>query len=190
MLLGLFALVSWIGAESLQRTLPPSLAFAVTDEIAHASVAVLCASAVAPAWGFRPVLVALLTGTAIDVDHAVAARSLDPMRMMSLGARPATHSLAGVVLIAVLIGAIWGPRSGYAALLGAATHVMRDANGTPGAPLFAPFSADAHVILPAWSLPVIMLAFGISSIVLAHGVSGQLRRRLRFSWARLLHFTG
>jgi membrane-bound metal-dependent hydrolase YbcI (DUF457 family) len=181
MVLGALALVSWIGAEAVQRALPPSLAFAIADEIAHGSVALLCALAMAPTWGFRPVLVALLAGTLIDVDHAVAARSLDPTRMMMLGARPATHSLAGVVSIALLIGAIWGPRSGYAALLGAATHVVRDADSAPGVPLFAPFSADAHVILPDWTLPAIMLAFGISSILCAQGVIGQLRQRLRFS---------
>ena len=175
-------LIIWLIAEGVQRTLPPSLAFAVVDEIAHASVALLCALALAPTWGFGPVLFALAAATLIDADHALAAGSLDPAQMMMLGARPATHSLCGAVLLALLIGAATNYRDAYGTLLGAVTHIVRDAVATPGVPLFAPFSSQAHVILPEWTLPAVMLTFGLGGVFLAHaGRSMAVLQKLRFS---------
>lgn len=174
-------LTTWLAAEAVQRTLRPTTAYAIADEIAHGSVAVLCALPLLPGWGSRVVLVALLAGTAIDVDHTVAARSLDPIRLMSLGARPPTHSLIGALLISVIIAAIFGRRAGYAALLGAVTHIVRDASAAPGVPLFAPFISDAHIILPTWLLPLTMLLFGLGGIVQTRELPMQLRQRLRFS---------
>ncbi len=181
MLLLVPVLVIWLAAEAVQRSLPPSLIFALTDEIAHASVATLCALPLVPVWGLRPLLVAMLAGTLIDVDHAIIARSFDPLQMMTLGARPPTHSLAGALLLTVLISALWGTRNGYAVLLGTITHIVRDADGIPGVPLFVPFIANAHVIVPAWILPAAIAAFGVTSITVAYVLRTPLRQRLRFS---------
>jgi membrane-bound metal-dependent hydrolase YbcI (DUF457 family) len=156
----------WLGAELVQSRLPASTAFALVDEIAHASVALLCAIPLVPRWGYRPLLVAVLAGTLIDVDHAIAARSLDPMRMMQLGARPPTHSLAGAVLLATLVGAVLDGRAAYAVFVGVVSHIVRDADGPPGVPLFAPFSTMAHVILPVWVLPLCMLVLAAVGVLL------------------------
>jgi membrane-bound metal-dependent hydrolase YbcI (DUF457 family) len=161
------ALIVWLGLEALQKRLPLSPAFAVVDVTAHASVALVCALPIVPMWGYRPVLVAVLAASLIDVDHALAARSLDPMHMMSLGARPATHSLAGALLLAILVGALLDWRAGYAAFLGVVSHVLRDADGPPGVPLLAPFSTNAHVTVPIWVLPVSMFTLAVGGVLLA-----------------------
>lgn len=174
-------LAAWLAAEVVQSSLPPTRAFAVVDEIAHASVALVCAAPLAPRWGYRPLLVAVLAATLIDVDHALAARSLDPLPMMRLGARPATHSLAGAVLVAIIVGALWDAPAGYAAFVGVVSHIMRDADGPPGVPLLAPFMSDAHVILPIWVLPVSMLVLAIGGALLSWIPLGKRKHRLRFS---------
>jgi membrane-bound metal-dependent hydrolase YbcI (DUF457 family) len=163
------ALTITASAEFAQRYVPLSLGFAVLDEVSHGAMAVACALCLAPAWGFRPVVVAALCGTLIDIDHAIVAGSIDSARMMSLGARPLTHSLAGVVLIGLVVGAIWGLRAGFAASLGVAAHVVQDAGGPPGVPLFVPFLSQQHVLLPPWAqvLPILaacLVGVGVASV--------------------------
>lgn len=175
-------LAAWLGSEVLQSRLPPTRVFAVVDEIAHASVALVCALPLAPRWGYRPLLVTVLAATLIDVDHAVAARSLDPLPMMQLGARPGTHSLAGAMLVGILVGALLDAPAGYAAFVGVASHIVRDADGPPGVPMFAPFVSDPHVMVPIWVVPVSMLVLAAGGVLLARmPVLSRGKQKLRFS---------
>jgi membrane-bound metal-dependent hydrolase YbcI (DUF457 family) len=161
------ALAVWAAADMVQQqTAPPSTTFLVAHELGHIAAATACTLWLVPAWGFRSLIAAILAATLIDVDHAVAAGSIDPGRMMALGARPATHSLAGVALIGVIVLAAFGWRAGYAAFAGALTHIVLDANAPPGVPLLAPWSNDAHVLLPTWSLVPVILALGLIGVVL------------------------
>jgi membrane-bound metal-dependent hydrolase YbcI (DUF457 family) len=157
----------WVGAELAQRGQPITLRWALLDEVAHAGVAAICSWPLGRKWGARSVLVAVLSGTVIDVDHAIAARSLAPRRMMRLAERPATHSLLGVLLVAIVTGAVCGRRLGYAAGIGAASHVLRDAVAPPGVPLFTPLGTNGHMVLPAWALPLGMAFMASLSQVLA-----------------------
>jgi membrane-bound metal-dependent hydrolase YbcI (DUF457 family) len=161
------ALVVWAAAEMVQQqTAPPSTTFLVAHELGHIAAATACTLWLVPAWGFRYLIVAVLAATLIDVDHAVAAGSIDPGRMMALGARPATHSLAGVALLGVFILAVFGWRAGYAAFAGAMTHILLDANAMPGVPLLAPWSSDAHMLVPSWSLVPVIMVLGLVGVVL------------------------
>jgi membrane-bound metal-dependent hydrolase YbcI (DUF457 family) len=170
------ALGVWAAAEMVQQeTAPPSTTFLVAHELGHIAAATACTLWLVPAWGFRSLLVAVLAATLIDVDHAVAAGSIDPGRMMALGARPATHSLAGVALLGLFVLAIFGWRAGYAAFAGAMTHIVLDANGLPGVPLLAPWSSDAHMLLPSWSLVPVILALGLIGVLLTR-LSGRRSR--------------
>jgi membrane-bound metal-dependent hydrolase YbcI (DUF457 family) len=117
-------------------------------------------------WGARTLVASVAAGTLIDVDHAVAAGSIDPARMMALGARPPTHSLVGVSLIGLLVLAIFGWRAGYAAFAGAMTHIVLDASAAPGVPMFAPWSADTHVTVPIWTMVPALLVLGLIGVVL------------------------
>jgi hypothetical protein len=102
---------------------------AAADPLAHA----LLAAGVTAPLGRRAVLTAVMAGTAIDVDHAVAARSLRPAAMLAMPVRPATHAL----LVAGAAGAAGalagGPVHGWAAFAGLASHLLRDA-GDDAAP--------------------------------------------------------
>jgi hypothetical protein len=114
-------------------------AVAAADPFAHA---LLAAAVVAPL-GRRAIVTAVVAGTAIDVDHVVAARSAHPRAMLSLGARPRSHTLVGAVALGAAAAAAGGPVQGWAAFAGLASHLLRDASDdaapTPIAwPLAAP----------------------------------------------------
>src|SRR5205085_11549891 len=109
------------------------------------------------AWGWRPTFAAILAATLIDVDHALAAGSLSPTQMMSLAARPSSHSLLGALIATSVALALGGPRIAFAALVGVTTHIARDALEDPGVPLLVPFTVDWHVITPMWTLPLLMM---------------------------------
>jgi membrane-bound metal-dependent hydrolase YbcI (DUF457 family) len=127
----------------------------------------------------RTLAASVAAGTLIDVDHAVAAGSIDPARMMALGARPPTHSLAGVSLIGLLVLAIFGWRAGYAAFAGAMTHIVMDATAVPGVPMFAPWSTDTHVTVPTWTMVPALLVLGFVGVVLQQLAVFAKRRRKR-----------
>jgi membrane-bound metal-dependent hydrolase YbcI (DUF457 family) len=83
-------------------------------------------------------LVALGSAVALDLDHIVAARSLEVNRWHTMPSRPPTHSLA--TLIAVAWGAERlspGRRLWLAVTLGIGSHLLRDL-ATGGAPLWHP----------------------------------------------------
>jgi LexA-binding, inner membrane-associated putative hydrolase len=97
---------------------------AAADPFAHA---LLAAAVVAPL-GRRPMLTAVVTGTLIDVDHAIAARSARPSAMLALRTRPRSHALLGTVAAAALGTAAGGPIHGWAAFAGLTSHLLRDAS--------------------------------------------------------------
>jgi membrane-bound metal-dependent hydrolase YbcI (DUF457 family) len=115
---------------------------ALTDPVAHATLA----AAVAAPLGRGPVRTAVAAGTLIDVDHAVAARSLRLAPMLSLRARPRSHTL----LVAAGLGgaalAAGGARHGWAAFAGLASHLLRDASDDQApTPLLWPWGAPRQI---------------------------------------------
>jgi membrane-bound metal-dependent hydrolase YbcI (DUF457 family) len=162
------ALAIWTVAEVIQRqTAPPSSTFLLAHEGGHIALASAWTIWLVPAWGFRTLLVAVSAGTLIDVDHAIAAGSIDPTRMMALGARPPTHSLAGIALLAGVVLSLFGWRAAYAAFAGALSHILVDASAPPGVPLLAPWSTDRHILVPAWSVALGILVIGCIGVLLA-----------------------
>lgn len=85
--------------------------------------------------GWPLALLTVSLAVLIDLDHAVAAGSLHPARMVSLPARPLSHSLlfaaaAGGLLAAVLPRRLAGQPRGllwYLFAMSLASHVLRDA---------------------------------------------------------------
>jgi membrane-bound metal-dependent hydrolase YbcI (DUF457 family) len=156
------AVLVWQAVDAIQARLPLSLAWAVLDELGHASVALVVLIWTRPRWGWRPLVAGMLAATLIDVDHVVAARSLVPAEWMSLHARPLAHSILGVLVIANLGAAFGGWRFGYTAAAGAATHIARDAVAVPGVPLLVPMDGDWRVVVPGWTLPAVI--FGLACL--------------------------
>jgi hypothetical protein len=117
-------------------------AVAATDPFAHA---LLAAAVVAPL-GRRAMATAVVAGTAIDVDHVIAARSVRPRAMLSLGARPRSHTLLGAVALGAAAAAAAGPVHGWAAFAGLASHLLRDAaDDAAPTPLAWPLAAPRQI---------------------------------------------
>jgi hypothetical protein len=133
-----------------------------SDPLVHA---LLAAAVVAPL-GRGPMLTAVASGTLIDVDHPIAARSIRPSAMISLPARPRSHNLLATVGVGAVGALAGGPVHGWAAFAGLASHLLRDASGG-GAPT---------PLLWPWSPPrQIGRAWGLAGIAALAAVSYALR---------------
>jgi len=97
-----------------------------SDPLQHAAIA---AAVVAPVARARPRVIATAVGAAlaIDIDHAVAARSIRPRHTTALDQRPRTHSLVTAVTAGTIVTAAAGPLHGWAAFAGLASHLLHDA---------------------------------------------------------------
>ena len=136
---------------------PRRYLLAASDPFAHA----LLAAAVAAPLGGAPVRTAVAAGTLIDVDHAVAARSLRIEPMLSLPARPRSHALGVAVVLGGIGVAIGGPRHGWAAFAGLASHLLRDASDEQApTPLLWPLAAPRQISRAAAVAGVAALVLG------------------------------
>jgi hypothetical protein len=126
------------------------------DPFVHA---LLAAAVVAPL-GRRPMLTAVVAGTLIDVDHAVAARSPRPSAMLTLRTRPRSHALLATLAAAALGTAAGGPTHGWAAYAGLTSHLLRDASDDAApTPLLWPFR-------PAGQIGRVPAAAGVAALTL------------------------
>src|SRR5262249_11533787 len=94
-----------------------------TDPFQHTLIA---AAVVAPL-GRDVLATAILPALAIDVDHVVAARSVRVRDTTGLDTRPRSHSLLTAFGAGALATAVAGPRHGWAAFAGLASHLLHDA---------------------------------------------------------------
>lgn len=124
-------------------------------------------------------LFAFLGGVALDIDHVVAAGSLNPRSMEQLGHRPDTHSLLFVCLLALLALAVTRRKPiAWAVFAVLAAHLLFDAPGGGVRWLFPLQHPDA---IPWLVCPVgIVLLAGISAMVarVAGSNAGRSTRRL------------
>jgi hypothetical protein len=119
-----------------------------SDSLQHALIA---AGVVAPL-GRGKVATAVSAALAIDVDHAVAARSVRVRHTTALRTRPRSHSLITAAGAAALIGARRGPLHGWAVFAGLASHFLHDAGDHAApTPMFWPF-APARQLGRRWQL--------------------------------------
>jgi membrane-bound metal-dependent hydrolase YbcI (DUF457 family) len=93
---------------------------------------------------------AIVSAVALDLDHILAARSLQMRSWMTMPSRPPTHSLPAMVAIAWLVERVApGRRLWLAVTLGVGSHLLRDL-ATGGAPFWHP----RRVI--TWPVPTVM----------------------------------
>jgi hypothetical protein len=135
-----------------QPVLGPTF-WALFDVLVHGAVALAVAGpAIRRAQYKRRALalsgLAYLSATALDLDHFVAAGSLDVRAALVLAARPPTHSLTFALLLGAVLSRFSRDRDvGWVAFAAVASHVLRDAAmGT--APLLWPL---AVVRVPWWA---------------------------------------
>jgi hypothetical protein len=145
----------WLVALVAQAQLSLSLVWALLDGARHGAAACACTVWLTPRWGWTPVAAAGLAGVLLDLDHALAARSIDPMAMMGLGVRPPTHSLLFGALVGLVAWPLLGRAAGYAVTAGVAVHLFEDGLEWPGVPLLLPLWSEQHVLV---SVPLALLA--------------------------------
>jgi hypothetical protein len=98
-----------------------------SDPLQHASIAAAVAAPLVPRAGGRVLVTAIAAAIVIDVDHAVAARSLRVRALTALPTRPRSHSLLTALGAGGLVAAAAGPVHGWAAFGGLASHLLHDA---------------------------------------------------------------
>ncbi len=94
-----------------------------SDPFQHAAIA---AAVVAPL-GRDAIRTAVTAALVIDVDHAVAARSVRIRATTGLDARPRTHSVVTALAAGATLGGLAGPVQGWAAFAGLVSHLLHDA---------------------------------------------------------------
>jgi LexA-binding, inner membrane-associated putative hydrolase len=112
-----------------------------TDPLQHACIAAAVAAPLVPRTGRGVLVSAVVPALVIDVDHAVAARSLRVRATTSLPMRPRSHSLVTALGTGAAVAAAAGPVHGWAAFGGLASHLLHDAGDSAApTPVLWPFA--------------------------------------------------
>ena len=143
------------------RPFAPRIFWALFDAPVHAILALLVVFPLfdthAPTENTVVLICAvLLTGTLLDVDHFVAAKSLKMNDVLTLPMRPTIHSLAFACVVGILVVLVSrNPIVGWIVFAALVSHVLRDAGGGK-TPILWPLPVTA---IPQWTyyLGVILL---------------------------------
>ena len=112
-----------------------------TDPFQHALIAAAVAAPLVPRSGRRVLATAVAAALVIDIDHAVAARSVRIEATTSLPTRPRTHSLVTAVGAGATVAAAAGPVHGWAAFGALVSHLLHDAGDRAApTPMLWPFA--------------------------------------------------
>ena len=112
-----------------------------TDPLQHALIAAAVAAPLVPRAGRGVIVTAVAAATVIDVDHAVAARSVRISATTSLATRPRSHNLFTALGAGAVVTAAAGPLHGWAAFGGLVSHLLHDAGDRSApTPVLWPFS--------------------------------------------------
>jgi len=147
-----------------------------SDPLQHALIAAAVAAPLVPRAGRRVVVTAVAAATVIDVDHAVAARSLRMGPITSLATRPRSHSLVTALGAGALVGVAAGPLHGWAAFGGLASHLLHDAaDRAAPTPVWWPFSPARQLGRRRQLVGTALLLLG--SVAVSRVTAGSARRR-------------
>jgi membrane-bound metal-dependent hydrolase YbcI (DUF457 family) len=123
-----------------------------------------------PQAGPRVLLTSTVAATAIDVDHAIAARSFAIRATTTLATRPRSHSLITAAGAAALTTAAAGPAHGWAAFSALVSHFLHDAGDTNApTPMLWPFR-PARQLGRRWQLAG-TLALMLGSVAVSRAIS-------------------
>jgi hypothetical protein len=98
-----------------------------SDPLQHVLIAAVVTAPLVARGGRRVLATAATAALVIDVDHAIAARSVRVRDTTSLGLRPRSHSLVTAALAGSLVAAAAGPLHGWAAFSALGSHLLHDA---------------------------------------------------------------
>jgi membrane-bound metal-dependent hydrolase YbcI (DUF457 family) len=98
-----------------------------TDPLQHALIAAGVTAPLVPRGGRRLVRTAVIAALVIDLDHALAARSVRIRDTTALPVRPRTHSLVVALAAGAAVGAAAGRLHGWVTFGALASHLLHDA---------------------------------------------------------------
>ena len=117
-----------------------------SDPLQHVLIAAAVVAPLAPRAGRGVFATATAVALLIDIDHAVAARSLRVRDTTGLPERPQSHSLVVAAAAGALVAAAAGPRHGWAAAAALASHLLHDAGDRAApTPLLWPFAPARQI---------------------------------------------
>jgi membrane-bound metal-dependent hydrolase YbcI (DUF457 family) len=149
---------AWVDARAIDRDVR-----LLSDPLVHGIIGALMMAIIRarrPAWPRQTILLGALLAMSIDIDHAIAARSLDLHKMISLDMRPPTHSLTFALLAAAVVGLVLRNGSSFwFVFVALASHVLRDSY--TGTLLFYPLYA-ATLLYPSYIVSELVL-IGLAS---------------------------
>jgi hypothetical protein len=138
-----------------------------SDPFQHAAIA---AAVVAPL-GRDAMRTAVAAALVIDVDHAVAARSVRIGATTGLDRRPRTHSAVTALAAGAAVGLAAGPVQGWAAFAGLVSHLLHDAGDRAApTPVLWPFAPARQLGRRRQVAGTALLALG--SLALSRAVAG------------------
>jgi membrane-bound metal-dependent hydrolase YbcI (DUF457 family) len=142
-----------------------------TDPLQHALIAAAVTAPLAVRAGRGVVGTAVTAALVIDIDHAVAARSVRVRDTTALAHRPRSHSLVTAALAGALVGAAAGPLHGWAAFSGLSSHLLHDAGDTAApTPVLWPWRPPRQLGRRVQVAGTALLTMG--STILAAGYAG------------------
>jgi membrane-bound metal-dependent hydrolase YbcI (DUF457 family) len=108
-----------------------------TDPLQHAAIA----ATVAAPLGRAAVRAAVAAALVIDLDHAVAARSVRVRDTTALDTRPRTHSVVTALTAGLVVARARGSVEGWAVFSGLVSHFLHDAGDHAApTPMLWPFA--------------------------------------------------
>ena len=138
-----------------------------TDPLQHALIAAAVAAPLARPAGRSVITSAVAAALVIDVDHAVAARSVRVRDTTALPTRPRTHSLVTALAAGTVAARAAGPVHGWAVFGALASHLLHDA-GDRSAPTpvlwpFAPARQFGRRVQIAGTLALVAISFATAA---------------------------
>jgi membrane-bound metal-dependent hydrolase YbcI (DUF457 family) len=148
-----------------------------TDPLQHALIAAGVTAPLVPRGGRRLLTTAVVAALVIDLDHAVAARSVRIRDTTALATRPQTHSLVTAVATGTVVGVAAGPLHGWAAFGALVSHLLHDAGDKAApTPLLWPFRPARQLGRKPQLVGTLGLALAAAAISRACGGGGDTAR--------------
>jgi LexA-binding, inner membrane-associated putative hydrolase len=132
-----------------------------SDPLQHALIAAAVAGPLVPRFGRGVIASAVAPALVIDIDHAIAARSVRISDTTSLATRPRSHSLLTALGTGAVVAVAAGPAHGWAAFGGLVSHLLHDAGDRAApTPLLWPFAPARQLGRRRQVAGTVLLALG------------------------------
>ena len=132
-----------------------------SDPLQHVLIAAAVVASLAPRTGRAVFGTATAVALLIDLDHAVAARSVRVRDTTGLPVRPPSHSLLVAAAAGALVAAGAGPLHGWAAGAALVSHLLHDAGDRAApTPLLWPFAPARQIGRRRQLAGTVLLALG------------------------------